>query len=109
MGYREKAYELAKSIMNTEEYKKFLNAKKEIDSNKQLSKKVSEYSKRQAEIFSIRDPQILKEKLLQLNREFSSLSSDPLVGLYFAAGKEFNAFMAKIYRIINDILDSGMR
>ena len=44
MGYREKAYELAKSIMNTEEYKRFLNAK-EIDSTNNLAKGVGVFKK----------------------------------------------------------------
>lgn len=109
MGYREKAYELARSLMNTEEYKKLLKAKKEVDANSDLRKKIIEYSKKQASIFSGANPGKLQEQLMRLNNEYSRLSSHPEARNYFERCREFNSLMARTYRIVNDILDSGMQ
>lgn len=109
MGYREKAHELAKSLMDTEEYRKLLRAKKDVDSNPELKKKIAEYSKKQSSLFATGDPGRLREQLVNINKELSQLSSNNKAMLFFNAGKEFNTLMAKTYRLINDILDSGMR
>ncbi len=102
------ANELARALSKTSEFKEMKNAKKEIDSDRELKSMIEDYTKKQAAVFKSAQPSELERKLDNLNREFSRLMKKPGAARFFTACKAFNSLMAGAYRSINHYLDSKM-
>lgn len=109
MELQDKATEFANAIKSTREFKELKKAKAVIDKNKNLKHDVDRFLTKQMEIYKIRNPREAESRIAELNKEFENLSRNPDVDRLVKAGKVFNEMIAKIYKKINDSVESDLK
>lgn len=99
--------DLVDSIKETNEFKEFNKARVHIDKYRNLKDEIQEFEKKQIELSNI-DMQSKEGQSLafELNRSFKKLSQFPEVHKLLNSAKAFNDMMFKIYKAIQDSLDS---
>ncbi|MFZ5987467.1 MAG: YlbF family regulator [Bacillota bacterium] len=110
MSLSERIKDLANAVKDTREFNDLKNAKKGIDSNRELRQKVEDFKRREEELFSLRksgrDTRSVEE---DLNNLFNSLSKIPEINKFLKAEKDFNNMMAKVYKGVNEFVDAHLK
>ena len=110
MALQGTAKALVREIKNTKEFVELKKAKVDIEKYKDLKEEIERLQKKQMEIFSMNRPKRESERLAaELEQKFKNLSRNPQVSRLVRAGKNFNNMMSKIYKEINDQLDSELK
>lgn len=110
MNLTDKAKEFACSIMSTNEFSHLKQAKKAIDQNRVLRNQVDQFTKKQMETYTNNSSgKSMESAIAELNRQFQSLSKNPEVDTFLKASKQYDNMMQKVYKIINDIIESGLK
>ncbi|KXZ39698.1 Cell fate regulator YlbF, YheA/YmcA/DUF963 family (controls sporulation, competence, biofilm development) [Alkalithermobacter thermoalcaliphilus JW-YL-7 = DSM 7308] len=103
MDIIDKAKDLANSIKETKEFIEFKQAKKVIDSNDELRKKLEEFQKKQMEVYSqSASSKDMNRRMVVLNKKFKEISQIPEIERFLAASKELNDIVSKVYKIISE-------
>jgi cell fate (sporulation/competence/biofilm development) regulator YlbF (YheA/YmcA/DUF963 family) len=105
MNISSKAKELAGLISASGEFRELMQAKRIIDSRKELKQKIESYKSKEMEIRTGRhssDEYRLKEA--ELSNAFNSLSSIPEISRFLKAEKSMNNMLQGVYRVIEETL-----
>lgn len=110
MSINDKALELAEAIKSSAEYINLKQAKKAIDSNPGLKRKVDEFKQMQQAIVNSGMPRKdIDIKVGELNKALEDLSKIPEINSYLKFEKELSAIMQKTLKTISSAIDSGLR
>lgn len=104
-----KIQDLVDAIKETSEFTEFNKAKANLDKYRDLKDEMKEFEKKQMQLYKM-DMQSREGKslALELNRSFKKLSQYPEVHDLLNSAKIFNDMMFKVYKSIQDSLDSEL-
>ena len=93
---------LAQEIKNSEEYLKFKEAKKKLDSNNELKTKIDEFEKMRYEVqvLAMQGKQVEEEKNRKLQEMYTILIQNKEIKEYFDLEIKFNVMIADVNKII---------
>lgn len=93
---------LAQEIKNSEEYLKFKEAKKKLDSNNELKVKIDEFEKMRYEVqvLAMQGKQVEEEKNRKLQEMYTILIQNKEIKEYFDLEIKFNVMIADVNKII---------
>lgn len=111
MSLTDKMNGFMEAVKKTREYIELKQAQSLIHQNPMLKKKVDEVIKKQRELLvqNKLEQEKLNAKILEVNDEFKKIAMIPEVNRYFAAGNNFNNMMSKIFKTINDSIQSDLK
>lgn len=95
------------AIQNTEEFKKFKQAKANLKKYRGLKEDLDLFQKKQRELYSMNmQGKESKSLVMEINSSYNKLSQVPEVQRLLNSGKDFNDMMFGLHKSINDLLDS---
>ena len=99
----DEANNLAKAIQESKEYKEYENAKKELESNLEMKKKVEEFEKIRydVQVMSFQGKQD-EEKTKKLQDMYEILNNDPKIKEFFDIEVRFNIMIADVNKIVSE-------
>ncbi|SKC38203.1 YlbF family regulator [Maledivibacter halophilus] len=107
MFFEKEINELVNSISKTNEFKEFKKAKANINKYPDLKEELEDFQKKQIDLYNMNMRGEKNDWLTSdLNRSFKKLSKFPEIHKLLSSGKEFNDMMFKLYKTINDLLNS---
>lgn len=101
------AHELSRSILKSEEFKNYLQAKNDLDQKPDSRDKVLEFRNRQMVVnrAQITGEEIDGEQIRELSLEFAKLNQDKDIAAFFNAEAEFIKMFNDIQQIIRQSID----
>ena len=102
MNVYDTANKLAAEIKTSEEYTKFKQAKKQLDSNNELKAKIDEFEKMRYEIqvLAMQGKEVEEEKNRKLQEMYAILIQNKEIKEYFDLEVKFNVMIADVNKII---------
>ncbi|MBS4536628.1 YlbF family regulator [Clostridium sp. D2Q-14] len=98
---------LVYEIKSTREFQELKRAKDKLSNYESLSREIQSLQDKQIEIVNSKRSSKEKErKMMELNRKFEELSSNPEVSEMIKAGNKFNKMMSNVYKDLGKMLDS---
>ncbi len=98
------------SVKQTKEFNELVQEKNYIEKKPLLKNEVLEFNKKLAAIYSSnKSTNVIEAKVTELNKQFGSLSKNPEVDRFIKASKSFNDMMVKVYKSINDSIESELK
>jgi len=110
MAANDLAYELARTLKDSDVFKQFLKSKEKVKSNAGHHKMVCEFQLKQWEIreAQMMDQEISEEKQQELERLYSLVSLNPAAREYLEAEFEVSRMVNDIQRIIGEAIQDVM-
>jgi len=98
----DKAYELARLLANTKEYKEFISAKENLKKNKMYREMLEHYRQSQLEVqvAELAGHEIDEDTREQLDKLYDLISVNPAITEYLEAEYRFSRLMSDIQKII---------
>ena len=102
MNVYDTANKLAVEIKNSEEYTKFKEAKKALESNIELKEKIDEFEKTRYEVqvLAMQGKEVEEEKNKKLQEMYTILIQNKEIKEYFDLEVKFNVMIADVNKII---------
>ena len=102
MNVYDTANKLASEIKTSDEYTKFKQAKKQLDSNDELKTKIDEFEKMRYEIqvLAMQGKEVEEEKNRKLQEMYTILIQNKEIKEYFDLEVKFNVMIADVNKII---------
>lgn len=102
MNVYDTANKLAQEIKTSEEYTKFKQAKKALDSNNELKTKVDEFEKMRYEVqvLAMQGKEVEEEKNRKLQEMYTILIQNKEIKEYFDLEVKFSVMIADVNKII---------
>ena len=102
MNVYDTANKLASEIKSSEEYKKYKEAKKRLESNSELKAKVDEFEKMRYEVqvLAMQGKEVEEEKNKKLQEMYTILIQNKEIKEYFDLEVKFNVMIADVNKII---------
>lgn len=102
MNVYDTANKLASEIRDSEEYTKFKEAKKSLESNNELKTKVDEFEKMRYEVqvLSMQGKEVEDQKNKKLQEMYTILIQNKEIKEYFDLEVKFNVMIADVNKII---------
>ena len=102
MNVYDTANKLAQEIKSSEEYKKYKEAKDNLESNVELKKKVDEFEKirYEVQVLAIQGKEVEEEKNRKLQEMYTILIQNKEIKEYFDLEVKFNVMLADVNKII---------
>lgn len=102
MNVYDTANKLAIEIKDSEEYKKFKEAKKNLESNNELKTKIDEFEKMRYEVqvLAMQGKEVEEEKNKKLQEMYTILIQNKEIKEYFDLEVKFNVMIADVNKII---------
>ncbi len=102
MNVYDTANKLAGEIKSSEEYKKYKAAKKGLDSNTELKKKVEDFEKLRYEVqlLAMQGKEVEEDKNKKLQEMYTILIQNKEIKGYFDLEVKFNVMIADVNKII---------
>ena len=101
------AHELVRSLRETDQYKDFVDAKKALDANPQISAMMNDFQEKSMEFqtrtMSGQEPD--PDALDQIQKLYGIVMSDPLASSYFNAQIQLQTILGDIIKIISEAVD----
>lgn len=110
MNVYDQAHQLATAIRESEEFKHYDAAKKQVEANPELDRAIKDYLKKQ---FELQASQMMgqeadAEAFQKLQQLGAVLMQDPTAANYMQCQMRFTVMMADVYKIIGEVADLGM-
>jgi cell fate (sporulation/competence/biofilm development) regulator YlbF (YheA/YmcA/DUF963 family) len=107
MNPYDKARELARSIKESDVYKKFMEQKRLVDQDPETKTMITDFQKRQYEIQlkQMNEEELSEEDSQKLQELFQILSLNNKASDYLAAEYQFGLMMQDITKTLSDIID----
>ncbi|GAW93004.1 YlbF family regulator [Calderihabitans maritimus] len=104
----DKAYELAKALAQSEEYKNYLQAKEKLERDDKNLKMLQEFKRRQLAIqmAELAGQEVDEEQIEQVERLYEIISLNPVINEFLTAEYRFSRMMADIQNIINEAISA---
>ena len=101
------AHELVRSLRETDQYKDFVDAKKALDANPQISAMMNDFQEKSMEFQTktMMGEQPDMDALDQIQKLYGIVMSDPLASGYLNAQMALQTIIADIYKIIGEAVD----
>ena len=101
------AHELVRSLRETDQYKDFVDAKKALDANPQISAMMNDFQEKsmefQTKTMSGQEPDA--DALDQIQKLYGIVMSDPLASSYFNAQLQLQTILGDIFKISSEAVD----
>ena len=101
------AHELVRSLKETDQYKDFMDAKKSLDANPQISAMMNDFQNKsmefQTRMMSGQEPD--GDAMDQIQKLYGIVMSDPLASTYFNAQMQLQTILGDIFKIISEAVD----
>lgn len=110
MNTYDKAHELAKALKNSDEYRRLIASKQQIDGDAQAKKMVKDFLTQRLEIES----EIMtgkpedKAKIEQLQKMYEVIALNSKARGFLDDYMRFNQLMSDLYKIIGETVSEGM-
>jgi cell fate (sporulation/competence/biofilm development) regulator YlbF (YheA/YmcA/DUF963 family) len=102
----DRAYELAKTIQQSDEYQKYIEAKEKLSKDEKNAGMLQEFRRQQIEIqIAEIQGEDIEGNLDQLEKVYQILSLNPLINEFLTAEYRFARVMADIQKILGEALD----
>lgn len=103
------AHELARSIKDSETYKGYIMAQRELDKSPEAKEKVRQFRALQMEVnqAQILGQNLPDDKVQELTIEYAKLNRDKTIADFFSAEGMFMQMFTDIQQIIQKSLESG--
>ncbi|TGE32659.1 YlbF family regulator [Desulfosporosinus sp. Sb-LF] len=110
MATNELAYELARTLKESNEFKQFLKSKEKVMSDANNHKMVREFQLKQWEVREAQmlEQEISEEKQQELERLYSLVSINPTAREYLEAEFEVSRIVNDIQKIIGEAIQDAM-
>ena len=110
MNVYDQAHQLAAAIRESDEFKQYDAAKKEIEANPELDAAIKDFMKKQ---FEFQTAQMLGQEadgdmFQQMPQLSAVLMQDPTAANYLQCQMRFTVMMADVYKIIGEVADMGI-
>ncbi len=106
MNVYDSAHSLSKAIKESEVYKDYTDAKKNLEADKSLNESFLDFKKREADlrvsILSGKEPD--ENEIETLNKLFGVLSKDPLCSEYFSAEGRYRQLLDDLSKILAEAM-----
>lgn len=110
MNVYDQAHQLAAAVRESEEFRQFDRAKKEMEANPQLDQALKDFMARQFEMQT--EQMIGKEPnadaFQQLQQLSAVLMADPSATNYLQCQMRFSVMMSDVYKILSEVSDMGI-
>ena len=101
------AHELVRSLKETDQFKDYVDAKKALDANEQVSAMMNDFQQKsmdfQTKTMMGQAPDA--DALDQIQKLYAIVMSDPLASSFFNAQMQLQTIIADIYKIIGEGVD----
>ncbi|MDD4389471.1 MAG: YlbF family regulator [Eubacteriales bacterium] len=108
MNVYNEAHNLAKAIKECDELKQYLELKKQIDTNEDLSKAIADFQSKQMEYqlaqMSGKEPD--DEMTNSIQELYGILMRDPKAAEYMQAEMSFSVMMNDVYKILGEAISN---
>ena len=109
MNVYDQAHQLAAAIRESEEFKHYDRAKKEIEANPQLDEAIKDFMARQ---FEMQAAQMMgqapdAEGMQKMSQLGATLMADPTAANYIQCQMRLSVMMADVYKILGETVDMG--
>ena len=106
MSVSERAYELAKTLRESEEYRKYAEAKEKLQKDEENANILQEFRRKQIELqIAEMAGEDIENCLEQLESIYQVLSMNPVVNEFLTAEYRLARLMTDVNRIIGEALD----
>ena len=101
------AHELVRSLRETDQFKDYVDAKKALDANEQVSAMMNDFQQKSMDFQTktmmgqAPDPDALD----QIQKLYAIVMSDPLASSFFNAQMQLQTIIADVYKIIGEGVD----
>ena len=106
MNVYNEAHNLARAIKECDELKQYLELKKTVEANEELSKIINDFQSKQMELqltqMSGKEPE--QEAVGKMQELYAILMKDPKAAEYMQAEMRFSMMMNDIYKILGEAL-----
>lgn len=112
MTILEQAQKLGEAILETEEYKRFIDAEKKQAADEGAMKEIEEYNNlRNGYAMEVKDNEPSKERVEEIRKElgdaFDKLESNPVIHEYIEANKNYTQLIDDIQGVIEMYANGG--
>lgn len=101
----QEAHKLNQMIKDSDEYNRYLTAKKNIMANQELYQAMNAFRKRNYELQSFRDGVNRYQEIHNLSLEYEKVLKNPLVNEFLMSEQILSRKMAEVYEILADGLE----
>ena len=110
MNVYDQAHQLAKAILESEEFKQFDATKNQIEENPELDKAIKDFMGKQLELQTMQMMgQSVDESAFQQLQQLSVvLMQDPPAANYLQCQMRFTMMMSDVYKIVGEVSDFGL-
>ena len=110
MNVYDQAHQLAQAVRESEEFKQFDAAKKQIEANPQLDQMIKDFTQRQVQMQAaqVMGEGLDQEMLQQMQQMSVALMQDPVAANYMQCQLRFTMMMADVYKIVGEVADFGL-
>jgi len=107
MNIYDHAHELARAMKNSEEYQKYKELGKKVNSNEHCKSMMDDFRKRQMEVQSLQmmGQEVDEKKLKELEELHKIIMQNSLLSEYIHAEFKLSQLLKDIYKILGDVLD----
>lgn len=110
MNVYDQAHGLAQAIKESEEFKQYDAAKKQLDGNEELARVLRDFQSKQLELQA---KQMIgetpdAEAMANIQQLYAIMAQDPLAAQYLQAEMRFSIMMKDVYEILGQAIDIGM-
>lgn len=99
------AYQLNQIIKDSEEYQKYLQAKRKVKENAELYQTMNSFRRRNFELQSYDDGINRYEEIHNLSLEYEKVLREPSVNQFLVAEQILSRKLAEVYEVIADGLE----
>ena len=99
------AYQLNQAIRESEEYKKYIEAKERVKANQELYQAMNAFRRRNCELQSYDDGINRYDEIHKLSLEYEKVLRNPLVNEFLVAEQIFSRKLVEVYEVIAAGLD----
>lgn len=109
MSTLDKAHELARALMASDEYRRLKELKEPLAKDEKANKMVQDFLAKQTELqLEMMQGKQDDSKMQQLQKLYELLSMNPTAGQYLQAHMRFQLMMQDVSKIIGDVVEDVM-
>lgn len=110
MNVYDQAHQLATAIKESEEFKRYDNSRRALESNPQLNQAMKDFMKKQFEMQAqqMMGEEMNAETMAQMQQLSAILMQDPIAAEFMQNQMRFSMMMSDVYKIVGEMADFGL-
>lgn len=106
MSVNDRAHELARTLQESDEYRRYIQAKEKLQSDEENSAMLQEFRRKQIELqIAEMAGEDIEHSLEQLENIYQMLSMNPIINEFLTAEYRLARLMTDVQKIIGEALD----